>query len=72
MGTANVADMFFNVPIQGVIAGRCDEESVDIARLSYFWNLPVFTRIGTSEELNHRELYPTVIQVTLELGLKLV
>lgn len=66
LGTANVADMFFHEPIQGAVPGRCDEESVDTARLAYFWNLPLFTRTGTSSGLNDRTFYPTVAQVNLE------
>ncbi|KAI6175194.1 Guanylate cyclase [Aphelenchoides fujianensis] len=62
-GTVNVANMFFRENIQGVIASRCDEESLEVARLAYFWDLPVFTRTGTSVALNDRNFYPTVTQV---------
>jgi hypothetical protein len=63
LGTANIAEMFYHEPIQAAIVGRCDEESLEIARLAYFWDLPVFIRIGTSAALNDRTFYPTVIHI---------
>ncbi|KAI6232173.1 Tyrosine protein kinase and Adenylyl cyclase class-3 4 guanylyl cyclase domain containing protein [Aphelenchoides besseyi] len=64
IGTVNVANMFFRESIQGVIPGRCDGESLEIARLAYFWDLPVISRIGTTASLNNRNLYPTVTQIS--------
>lgn len=63
LGTTHVAEMFFRVPIQGAIIGRCDEESLEVARLAYFWDLPIFTRVGTTAGLYDRNFYPTVTQV---------
>ncbi|KAH7723899.1 Protein GCY-27 a [Aphelenchoides avenae] len=55
--------MFFREQIEVLLPGRCAQESLEIARLSYFWNVPVINRVGTAPELFDNVFYPTLVQI---------
>ncbi|KAH7711132.1 Adenylate and Guanylate cyclase catalytic domain containing protein [Aphelenchoides avenae] len=62
-GTVNAAELFFRQRIQVLIPGQCTQEALEIARLSYFWKVPVVNRAGRTPELFDNYYYPTLVQV---------
>lgn len=53
-----------NVGIQAMVSSRCVVETLEIARLSYFWKLVAVNRVSPSnpDYLSFR-YFPSVIQV---------
>ncbi|TKR80989.1 hypothetical protein L596_014945 [Steinernema carpocapsae] len=62
-GTANSAKLFFEQNVAGIVASRCSDETVEIARLGYFENIPVLNRVGTSSFANDQD--PTLVDTSL-------
>uniref|UniRef100_A0A1I8A350 ANF_receptor domain-containing protein n=1 Tax=Steinernema glaseri TaxID=37863 RepID=A0A1I8A350_9BILA len=60
-GTANAAKLLFEENISGIVSSRCADESWEISRLSYFENIPVINRIGSSRTLLNNEQNPTTV-----------
>ena len=61
-GTANAGEMVWRMGIKAIVTDDCNVETMEIARLSYFWNIPVFLRSGNSMSIFNSALYPTSIQ----------
>uniref|UniRef100_A0A914Z2D5 Uncharacterized protein n=1 Tax=Panagrolaimus superbus TaxID=310955 RepID=A0A914Z2D5_9BILA len=54
--------MVYRKAIRALIADDCNVETMEIARLSYFWNIPIFLRSGNSLDIFNSDLFPTSIQ----------
>lgn len=65
-GTVNAAELRFRGNITAVVSSRCTQEALEIARLSYFWRLPVINRVGRTPELFDNVYYPTLVHVGLK------
>uniref|UniRef100_A0A914PCU7 Uncharacterized protein n=1 Tax=Panagrolaimus davidi TaxID=227884 RepID=A0A914PCU7_9BILA len=62
IGTANAGEMVYRKAIRAIIGDDCNVETQEIARLSYFWNIPIFLRSGNTLGIFNSELYPTSVQ----------
>uniref|UniRef100_A0A1I7Y8J3 ANF_receptor domain-containing protein n=1 Tax=Steinernema glaseri TaxID=37863 RepID=A0A1I7Y8J3_9BILA len=64
-GAANAARLFFEERVSGIVASRCPEETLEIARFAYFERIPVLSRVGSLPDLFDNHQNPTLVATPL-------
>ncbi|KAK0404488.1 hypothetical protein QR680_017474 [Steinernema hermaphroditum] len=64
-GAANAARLYFEEEVVGIVASRCVEETLEIARLSFFEGIPVLSRVGSSPSLFDNRRNPMLVGAAL-------
>ncbi|XP_041481819.1 atrial natriuretic peptide receptor 1-like [Lytechinus variegatus] len=65
---AIAAELYRRYPLDGILGSPCSYETVGIADLAAYWNLPVVTGVSTSAVLDDKNRYRTLTRTSFKTG----
>lgn len=67
MAAPLLAEAYHSKPVHAIFGPACESALDQVARMSGYWNIPVFTSGGMSIEFGNRDVYPTLTRLSFSL-----
>ena len=67
LAAAIVAEAYHSKPVHAVFGPACESALDQVARMSGYWNIPVFTAGGMSIDFANKDVYPTLTRLSFSL-----